>query len=112
MLTFTYIPSTNFTADNAPRVLTAQFGDGYSQRTADGINTNVKNWDLSFNNRTLEDALAIKDFFITKKGVEAFLWTPPGESTALSVIAPSWKETYTSPITRTISVNFQRVYEA
>lgn len=111
MAIFTYIPSTSFSADSTPKVLTAKFGDGYSQRVADGINTIKKEWNLSFNNRSLADALAIKTFFADRKGVEAFSWTPTGEAAAVSVIAPSWKEVYASPLTRTITAKFQIVYE-
>ena len=112
MAIFTYIPSTSFSADSTPKVLTAKFGDGYSQRVADGINTIKKEWNLSFSNRSLEDALAIEAFFVARKGVEAFTWTPVGEATAVSVIASSWKEVYTSPITRTITAKFEIVYES
>ena len=39
----------------APRVLKAQFGDGYEMRVRDGINNTPRTWALSFNNRTKED---------------------------------------------------------
>jgi phage-related protein len=112
MATFTYIPSTSFSSDSTPRVLSAQFGDGYSQRLADGINTISKKWSISFNNRSLEDSAAIVAFFQARKGVESFTWTPTGEATAVQVVASSWKEVYSSPITRTISVTFDIVYES
>ena len=111
MTVFTHIPSTSFGSDSTPRVLRAQFGDGYSQRTVDGINAINKQWNVAFNNRTLEESLAIVTFFIDKAAAEAFEWTPPGDITEVKVVASSWKEVYTSPITRTISAKFELVYE-
>ena len=35
----------------APRVLKAQFGDGYEMRVKDGINNTPRTWNLSFNTR-------------------------------------------------------------
>jgi len=59
------------------RVLTAQFGDGYSQNAADGINNAVQSWPLSFLGRTKVEAEAIVSFFRRHKGYRSFLWTPP-----------------------------------
>lgn len=108
---FEYIPSTGFSLESTPKVLSSNFGDNYSQRVGDGINNIGEEWDLTFTNRKLEDADAIISFFTQKRGTEAFLWTPPGETEQVVVLASSWKKSYSSPATRTISVKFTRTYE-
>jgi len=74
--TFTYAPSFSSVKNSAPRILTATFGDGYQQDLVDGINADLKSWDLSFINRTSTDADAIEAFFSSTLG-QAFNWTPP-----------------------------------
>jgi len=58
------------------RVLKAQFGDGYAQTVADGINNASQSWPLSFTGR----AAAVKpiaDFLDARAGWQSFYWTPP-----------------------------------
>ena len=47
-------PSYNSPQDVAERIKRADFGDGYTQRTSDGINERKENWNLSWD--TLKDA--------------------------------------------------------
>jgi phage-related protein len=75
--TFTYSPTYGSPKASAPRVLATQFGDGYEQRAVDGINPDLKSWDLTFTNRATTDADAIEAFLVTNTGL-AFNWTPPG----------------------------------
>lgn len=58
----------------APRVRVAKFGDGYEQRVADGINTQLRRFEV----RLAADEFTVKaadDFLRTRGGVEAFDWT-------------------------------------
>jgi len=74
---FLWTPSISSEIAANPRVKTISFGDGYSQRTKDGINNNLLSLQLSFDGRTLIEAKAILHFLYTREGVESFLWTPP-----------------------------------
>lgn len=58
------------------RVITAQFGDGYEQRSADGINTKNEQYGVKVNALT-PVAKEIQDFFDELNGTKSFLWTPP-----------------------------------
>mgnify|MGYP001176324762 CR=1 FL=1 len=72
-----------------PRVLKAQFGDGYEMRVVDGINNTPRTWTLNFNNRTKADIDNLYDFFNTLASVDTCKLTVPfdgGESTAVVVI--------------------------
>ena len=59
------------------RVLRTDFGDGYSQRAADGLNSIQKEWTLEWANLTNEEADEIVNFFEGRLGADAFFWTPP-----------------------------------
>lgn len=112
MAVFTYTPSKGFTKQSNPRVLVAQFGDGYSQRLGDGINPVSESWSLNFGSIDITTAQNIVSFFETHKGYIAFDWTPPGDLTAIKVICDNWSAQYESHISRTLTASFKRVYEA
>jgi len=108
---FTWIPSRSFTKTSKPRVTTASFSSGYSQRIQYGINNSIDSWDLGFLNNNLTNGNAIIAFFEDKRGCEMFLFTPPGEAIVYKVICQEWKVEYTSHISRTITATFNRVYD-
>jgi phage-related protein len=58
------------------RTRSAQFGNGYKQIAADGLNSEVESWPLTFGG-TEEEMKPISDFLRRHKGATAFLWTPP-----------------------------------
>lgn len=75
--TFTWGCLSGPTGTKTYRVLTAQFGDGYKQVAADGINNVSQTWPLSFKSKTLQDIVDIRNFLDEKQGFKAFYWTPP-----------------------------------
>jgi phage-related protein len=87
ILQFPYAPAYSAQLDEQPRLRSAQFGDGYSQRSADGINSILQKWSLKFSAQTKTDAEAILGFFRAHGGVTPFEfalpdgnWTVVGES--------------------------------
>ncbi|HAW05314.1 MAG TPA: hypothetical protein DCW83_11545 [Saprospirales bacterium] len=66
-----------------PRVLKAQFGDGYEMRIRDGINNTPRKWSLVFNNRTREDIDNLYRFFIVLASVDTCRLTVP-DTTAVA----------------------------
>ncbi len=66
-----------------PRVLKAQFGDGYEMRVRDGINNAPRTWSLVFNNRTREDIDNLNRFFIVLASVDTCRLTVP-DTTAVA----------------------------
>lgn len=109
--TFRWVPSKSFSATTKPRVIKSQFGDGYSQRYVDGINSLVKEWSLSFNSKDLNTAAQIESFFEARKGVEGFKWTPPGDTITYSVICTDWSRTYDSHLSASISARFVQIFD-
>lgn len=60
------------------RFNTSQFGDGYSQRSVDGINTSPRSWNVLFNAITTAEADSLQSFFdINIGGVVPFDYTDP-----------------------------------
>lgn len=75
--TFIWVPSYSSDIDQSPRTKFIQFGDGYLQRTKDGINNNLINVNLSFENRDLAESTAINHFLYQRESVQTFTWYPP-----------------------------------
>jgi len=73
---FTWCPRVDPQGSVTHRVLSAKFGDGYEQAAADGINTAMQSWPLSFVGREAV-ILPIKAFLDRHGSWQSFLWTPP-----------------------------------
>ena len=74
--TFIWSPSVDPTGTSSFRTRTAQFGNGYRQVAADGINNEQQSWPLTFGGS--EDEVApIVAFLRSHRGASAFVWTPP-----------------------------------
>lgn len=110
MSDFNFAPLNGLQAKNKPRKLESSFGDGYSQRTADGINTNPKVWDVSFYFDSQATMDLIDDFFETRGGVTSFTWTPPGKPEG-TFICSEWDRSYREKTRTIISAVFLQVFE-
>lgn len=80
--------------DMEPRVLVAQFGDGYAQRRPGGINYRPQTWNVEMRNAMETTARAAFDFLNERGGVDVFNWYEPRTDHVLSVICPQWSLTY------------------
>jgi phage-related protein len=74
--TFTWKPLRDPVGTVALRVLKAQFGDGYQQTAADGINNKTQSWPLQFRGKAVK-VTPIRDFLDARQGYQSFFWTPP-----------------------------------
>jgi phage-related protein len=118
---FTDLTSTNrkpdktMAASSTPNNNIANFGDGYEQRSAKGINNLAQEYGVSFANRTKEEIDDIVAFFVSKGGVSNFTFTIPDSNnsgeTAIKVICDSWSQVYSTGDYYGCSANFRRVYE-
>jgi phage-related protein len=110
---FNYAPSRGFVTETTPRVAVATFGDGYSQRVAQGINSLNQVWNLEFRSTSMTTINAIVSYFSTKNGVTPFWWLPP-EGTEnqdeVLVVCTKWSRTYESNISAGVSATFERIY--
>ena len=111
MATFTWAIDYGSQEQSKPRVRNVQFGDGYQQRSADGINVAGDSWSLTFANRTDSEAGLILAFLEARNGLESFDWTPPGGSLQRWV-CPEWSKSPTNFGATTITARFVRVFES
>jgi len=113
MATFPSIdPSYNLSKKSAPKVRTAQFGSGYSQRSIFGINQNLKVLDLRWENIPEADADTIETFLDARSGSENFDFTAPGESASSKYICKQWDKNIPYSGIATITASFEQVAEA
>ena len=74
---FFWIPSYSPTISTEPTIRSVKFGDGYEQRTPDGVNARLLKVSLSFNNRDEKETTAISHFLHERGGSESFAYLPP-----------------------------------
>jgi phage-related protein len=110
MPTFTYIPDFSARRETRPRVRSVRFGDGYEQRSIDGINSQPFTWSLTFNNRSDSEANAIESFLQAQAGIASFDWTPPSGDDA-KWICRGWERTMVRFDLNTITAKFEQVFE-
>ena len=109
-------PDKMMSASSTPNIIETNFGDGYQQRIAKGINNLQQTYGVSFDNRTKEEIDDITAFFTNKGGVTKFDFTIPDSNnsgeTTIKVICPSWSQAYTTGDYYGCSATFTRVYES
>jgi phage-related protein len=104
-------PSLPFEDARDPRVLASEFGDGYIERASDGINSDRAILSLSWENVTTAECDEIFDFFATRKGVTAFIWTPPDQATAKKWVAKPYKKSKNAAGVWAVTTTFTEVFD-
>ena len=109
-------PDKGFTRQSESRIFRTEFGDGYEQRLANGINNLAESYGVSFSNRTKEEIDDINAFFANKGAGTAFNFTIPDSNnsgeTTVKVICDKWSQAYRYGDYYSCSATFRRVYEA
>jgi phage-related protein len=80
--TFTWTPDKEPTGTVTFRTKSSKFGDGYEQRTQDGINNKSESWPLTFTGQRAR-IIEIRDFLDRQAGATPFYWTAPLAEQAL-----------------------------
>jgi phage-related protein len=116
------MPADDFVPANSPsissgktsklRMLKAKFGDGYSQRAGDGLNTVQRMYNIVIEALTGSEADDIEEFFEDYTDGSSFLYTFPGEATQRKFTCEEW-ERKPSPggVMFTISAKFEEVHD-
>ena len=94
-----------------PRVLTAEYGDGYIERAADGLNTDRRTFSLSWTNIATNTRLKISEFFETHKGYIAFEWVPIDETNTIKVICKTWNVEKQDAGVHSLNAEFMQVFD-
>ena len=110
------LPDKGLSRQSTPKVLKVQFGDGYEQRIAEGLNSSNENYQISYSNRPKAEIDDVAAFIDGKKGVTSFDYVIPdtnnsGETT-IKVVCDQYNLVYVSDSSYTFTATFRRVYEA
>lgn len=99
------------TREVSHRVAKNNFGDGYTQRVLDGLNTKKEIWQLRWKNIPTAEKDAIVNFLNERAGYQAFSWTAPGSGVSLYYtcekfsVSPVWVGYWS------VSATFEQVYD-
>jgi phage-related protein len=104
---YTFVWQPDFEAARAKtlKIKAAQFGDGYAQRSPDGLNANVDGWDLNFANITDVEADQIMLFLDAMGGVKSFKWKNP-DGVLRRYICTDYGRTYGKNENNTVRAKF------
>ena len=100
------------------RKLVAEFGDGYSQAAADGINNRTQVWNIEARGKWTvapgectsgQLVRDIADFLDARAGWESFDWAPPGQS-VIRVASDGYSLQKTGNGIYTLSTVFKQVH--
>jgi phage-related protein len=93
---------------NKPKVsiLKAEFGDGYVQTTASGLNHIRDEFSLTWEVLTASQADYVDTFLREQGGHTPFYWTAPGEATRQKWTCEEWSITHIQAGFRRITATF------
>ena len=112
---FWWKPSYNSTIDQQPTIRYNQFGNGYTQRIKENLNSNLLRLQLSFDNRSEKEAVSILHFLNEMGGQTSFIYAVPTiylKSSAnlnTKFICPNWSVSYPSYNNYSIKLEFNEV---
>ncbi len=93
---FIWSPSYNVQQSYSPKIQETRFGEGYAQRSKDGINNNLLELSLSFENRSEKEATAIVHFLHQREGYQSFyINVPAPHSIIKKFVCMSWNTSMT-----------------
>ena len=104
-------PAPGTASSTTPRVLRANFGDGYAQRVGDGINTLDRKVKLQFRHITWAERDAMEAFLNRHAGYRSFLFWYPGDPAPAKWIAPSWSSDIADFNVASMQIDFERVFD-
>lgn len=100
----------SYTKNTSARVLKTSFGDGYQQRTADGINTINKEVSLKYFG-TKTQIKVYTDYLESWAGATVFNYTLPEESTSEQWTCEEWSVTYTDDDNAILDMTIHKEYD-
>lgn len=103
------VPSLPLSFDETPRVLGVDFGNGYTQRAADGINSLDQNMELVWDPITAAEKDQVLAFLRARNGVSAFSYTLDGLTRTFT--APTWSSTKNGAGHYVVKATLKRVFD-
>lgn len=93
------------------RVLEAQFGDGYTQTSEDGLNSISDSYSVDWSLLTKAELAMFVDFLKAHKGSMPFLWKSPLESVVRQWKCKTWKATALGGGWHSLSCTFKESFD-
>jgi len=94
------------------RTKKVQFGDGYSQRSPDGINSNVDTWQVNWEYLNSVERDTILEVLNDVEGADYIYWTPPNQTEEKKyIIAQGSSYTTYSGNIFSISIQVEQVFD-
>jgi phage-related protein len=112
---FFWKPSYNIEAISRPRIKINQFGNGYQQRISDGININLIEFNIIFENRSELETVSILHFLQQMDTKQSFIYNLPtiysksNSNLTTMFICPEWNVNFVSYNNYSIKANFIEV---
>lgn len=103
-------PSFPYKENHAPRVLSAKFGDGYSQDVIDGINTDEFATDVTWTALYTTEMITIINFLDGLGGAGRFIFTPPN-GVPMTFYCPKWAPEKVAGNVWNVSATFIRKFD-
>lgn len=97
--------------NRAPKILANEFGDGYTQRAADGLNSNPLELELTWNELTKVERDEIVDFFTARGGFESFTWQEPDTLVTSKFICLTWADILVYFDGYSVQASFKQVFD-
>jgi phage-related protein len=100
------------TRKRTQRIRQAQFGDGYSQEVADGINSTLDEWaNVGWDYLDSDDLTAARALLDAVGATDYINWTPPGEAVMkrFKVTKDGYTETHPSGALTSVSFNLRQI---
>jgi phage-related protein len=104
-------PDPGYKRSHQPKTLKADFGDGYGQRAADGLNNDPLTRQLTWTNLTTNEASYMDNFMIARNGVQSFFWQSSDDPTALAYVCEQWEADHVAFGVYTFTATFRQVFD-
>ena len=89
METFKWCVRPDFQIDSEPKVNSIAFGDGYTQRQLQGINSLLRSYSVEVKVKN-KDQLEVDEFFKKHKGIHPFFFKDPFTGKSIKVVCSKW----------------------
>lgn len=109
---FVWVESPGTQLVEKPRVKRTGFGDGYVQRSPDGLNPLAQAWNVPFTGVDNVIADEIVAYWRACGAVDAFEWTPLWHTEPIKVVCEEWTRTQGEKWGQSdLVAKFQQVFE-
>lgn len=97
--------------DRDYRVIEVKYGNGYSQRARDGVNSVVDAWSIEYANISYADLTTIYAAFDLAAGVDYFTWQAPGDTSTKKWVVAKCSKAAMSGGVYSVTAELKQVFD-